>query len=136
MLAIWCGVIVWRRAGNAVHEIASAIPEMATASEEVATVWPWCAWPLAMVRSAACGSVLLLAVTNKICQDIAVVPFLWVLPLSLYLLSFIVVSTVRGGRRRFWLPWLALALGTVFCVMLGENVTVPDTTWLRPVRWL
>jgi hypothetical protein len=38
---------------------------------------------------AACGTVLLLSVTNLMCQEIAVVPFLWVLPLSVYLLSFI-----------------------------------------------
>ncbi|PWU19237.1 MAG: ferrichrome ABC transporter permease, partial [Verrucomicrobia bacterium] len=38
----------------------------------------------------ACASVLLLATTNKLCQDVAVVPFLWVLPLALYLLSFII----------------------------------------------
>jgi len=38
-----------------------------------------------------CTSVLLLAVTNKISQDIPVVPFLWVVPLSLYLISFIIV---------------------------------------------
>lgn len=35
-------------------------------------------------------SMLLLATTNELCQDIAVVPFLWILPLSLYLLSFII----------------------------------------------
>jgi hypothetical protein len=39
---------------------------------------------------AGCGTLLLLAVTNQLCQDVAVVPFLWVLPLSLYLLSFII----------------------------------------------
>lgn len=38
----------------------------------------------------AAASVELLAVTNKICQDIAVFPFLWILPLCLYLLSFII----------------------------------------------
>jgi hypothetical protein len=38
---------------------------------------------------ASCGCVMLLAVTNLICQEIAVVPFLWVLPLSIYLLSFV-----------------------------------------------
>ena len=42
----------------------------------------WLALPMA-------ASVLLLAVTNKITLDIAVIPFLWVLPLGLYLLSFI-----------------------------------------------
>jgi len=31
----------------------------------------------------ACASLLLLAVTNKICQDVAVVPLLWILPLAL-----------------------------------------------------
>jgi hypothetical protein len=36
------------------------------------------------------ASVQLLAVTNKICLDLAVIPFLWVLPLSLYLVSFII----------------------------------------------
>jgi hypothetical protein len=38
---------------------------------------------------AACASVLLLAATNQMTQEIAVIPLLWVLPLSLYLLSFI-----------------------------------------------
>jgi hypothetical protein len=38
---------------------------------------------------AAMGSVMLLAVTNHITQNIASVPFLWVLPLALYLVTFI-----------------------------------------------
>ena len=37
----------------------------------------------------ACGSILLMATTNQMCQEVAVIPFLWVLPLSLYLLTFI-----------------------------------------------
>jgi len=37
----------------------------------------------------AMGSVMLLAVTNHITQNISSVPFLWVLPLALYLVSFI-----------------------------------------------
>ena len=37
----------------------------------------------------ACASALLLATTNKLCQDVAVIPFLWVLPLAIYLLTFI-----------------------------------------------
>lgn len=38
----------------------------------------------------ALASTMLLVVTNHVCQDVAVIPFLWVLPLSLYLLSFII----------------------------------------------
>jgi protein-L-isoaspartate O-methyltransferase len=57
---------------------------------------------------------LLLAITNKLCQDIAVVPFLWALPLSLYLLSFIIsFDSPRWYHRGFWLPLLAALLGMV-----------------------
>ena len=38
----------------------------------------------------ACGSIALIAITNKMTQDVAVIPFLWVAPLSLYLISFII----------------------------------------------
>jgi hypothetical protein len=55
---------------------------------------------------AALGSMLLLALTNHITQNIASIPFLWVLPLTLYLLSFVVVFEGRAGRgwyvRRWW----------------------------------
>lgn len=44
---------------------------------------------LLWIALAACASVLLLATTNQMTQEIAVVPMLWVLPLTLYLLSFI-----------------------------------------------
>ncbi len=38
---------------------------------------------------AACASALLLAATNQMTQEVAVIPFLWVLPLTIYLLTFI-----------------------------------------------
>jgi hypothetical protein len=49
----------------------------------------------------ACASILLLAVTNKLCQDVAVVPFLWVLPLALYLLSFVICFDSPRWYLRF-----------------------------------
>ena len=51
--------------------------------------------PVAMPRQllwltlAAMGSVMLLAVTNHITQNVSSVPFLWVLPLAIYLITFI-----------------------------------------------
>lgn len=39
---------------------------------------------------AATASIILLATTNLLCQEVASIPFLWILPLSLYLLSFII----------------------------------------------
>jgi hypothetical protein len=68
----------------------------------VAHVTLWAALP-------ACASVLLLAVTNRLCQEVAVIPFLWVLPLALYLLSFIFCfDSERFYDRRVFLPALAL----------------------------
>ena len=40
---------------------------------------------------AACGVLVLMATNNQMCQDVAVVPFLWMLPLGLYLVSLILV---------------------------------------------
>ena len=58
------------------------------------------AWWLAL---SACGSALLLATTNQMSQEIAVVPFLWVLPLAIYLLTFMLVfdSDRWYSRRSF-----------------------------------
>ncbi len=61
---------------------------------------------------ACCASTLLLSVTNHLTQNIASVPFLWVLPLSLYLLTFILVFDFERLYSRRVFPWLVvLALG-------------------------
>lgn len=39
---------------------------------------------------AALASTLLLAVTDQLTQDVAVTPFLWIMPLAIYLISFII----------------------------------------------
>lgn len=56
----------------------------------------------------AFACVMLLATTNHVCQDMAVVPFLWVVPLSLYLLTFIFCFDGEGWYRRSWLGWMAI----------------------------
>ncbi len=59
-------------------------------TEPVGTEKPGTGSYILWLSLAACASVMFLATTNQICQDVSVVPFLWVLPLSLYLLSFII----------------------------------------------
>ena len=58
-------------------------------------LWMYLLW----ILLAACSSTLLLAVSNHLSQNVAAIPFLWVLPLSLYLLSFI---WCFGGREWQW----------------------------------
>ena len=61
---------------------------------------------------AACASILLLAVTSHLTQNVAPIPLLWVVPLSLYLLSFILCfESDRLYPRWLFLPLLAVALG-------------------------
>jgi hypothetical protein len=78
-------------------------------------------WPLRLLWMglAACASVLLLATTNLVCQDIPVSPFLWVLQLSLYLLSFILCfESDRWYRREVFYPAFAVAVAFVILVSL------------------
>jgi len=64
------------------------------------------------------ASVVLLAATNKICQDITVVPLFWVLPLAVYLLSFIICfHSEKWYVRNLWagafiLSFIALVAAT------------------------
>jgi hypothetical protein len=60
---------------------------------------------------AACASTLLLTVTNLLTQNIAPMPLLWVVPLSIYLLTFILCfESDYWYRRWFFLPLLPFAL--------------------------
>jgi len=61
---------------------------------------------------AACASTCLLSVTNHLTQNVASIPFLWVLPLGLYLLTFILTFDLEGlYNRKAWVWLLAIALG-------------------------
>ncbi|MCC6858810.1 MAG: fused MFS/spermidine synthase [Bryobacterales bacterium] len=53
----------------------------------------------------ACATALLLAVTNVLCQDIAPVPFLWILPLAAYLLSYILCFAGERWYRPAVFRW-------------------------------
>lgn len=71
----------------------------------------------------AFGSMTLLAVTNHICQDVAVVPFLWIAPLALYLLTFIIsFDSPRWYLRRTTAIVTMLAIGVVAAIIFGERV--------------
>jgi hypothetical protein len=78
----------------------------------------------------ALGSLLLLAVTNHVTQNVASMPFLWILPLVLYLLSFILVFDVGGGRgrsgwySRIWALPLLFALVSAMAYYLSQTLGV------------
>src|SRR5438552_15042205 len=75
---------------------------------------------------AATGSYLLLAVSNHICQNIASIPLLWIAPLSIYLLSFILCfDGTRWYRREIFLAVLAAALGVMAWTLADQELAHP-----------
>jgi spermidine synthase len=81
VLIAGCGYLIWNT-----QDLKPAKRESGDASEkptwQQAAVW---------VALAAIPSGLLIAVTNHISTDVAAVPFLWVVPLALYLLTYVIV---------------------------------------------
>lgn len=67
----------------------------------------------------ATGSVLLLAITTHITQNIASIPFLWVLPLAIYLLTFILCFDGSGWYWRRLYPVLAALITLALLAGLG-----------------
>ena len=64
-------------------------------------------------------SVMLLATTNLMCQEIASVPFLWILPLALYLVSFIICfEKPHWYLRGVFLPLLLIGVAAGVAVAL------------------
>ena len=97
--------------------IAPAPQSAMTETGEVATVDK-----LLWVSLPAIASVLLLATTNKLSQEVAVIPFLWVLPLSLYLLSFIIsFDHARWYHRGIFTALLIIATAVVCQVLPVGN---------------
>ena len=67
----------------------------------------------------AAASLMLLATTNHVCQNIAVVPFLWVVPLTLYLLTFIICF----DHQRWYIrsPWAIAAVLALVAAAGNDN---------------
>jgi hypothetical protein len=112
---VWCARRVWRLSG------AERPAESAPGAEDSPAPTPGWSDRLLWIALPASASVLLLAVTNKMCQDVAVIPFLWVLPLAIYLLTFIIAfDSPRWYSTFYYTIALAGALAAA-CVALHEG---------------
>ena len=90
-LIAWCGVLMLRtmRTNEAV-------------SEDVQTPAPSAMQAARWVFLAAVPSALLISVTAHISTDIAAAPFMWVIPLALYLVTFVIVFQTRPILPHDW----------------------------------
>ncbi|MBV9340546.1 MAG: ferrichrome ABC transporter permease, partial [Acidobacteria bacterium] len=101
-----------------IRRLGAATPR-ATASEPDRVPAPrialWCAL-------AACGSMMLLATTNLISQKISANSFLWVVPLSIYLLSFMICFE----NSRWYKRGVFFSLYFVSVAMFAWSTIYPD----------
>jgi len=114
---VLCAAAVWLGKNHSAepaltgHSVAKKKSPIPPAS----TWWLWLALP-------AAASVELLAVTNKITQDIAVIPFLWVLPLAIYLLTFIICfEHQRWYKRGLFVPMFIAGIGGIIYARMAEQ---------------
>jgi len=102
VFAVLCAVLSWSVSGKNQGEK----PE-----EEEGVAPPGRGDYLLWLALSATGSVILLAVTNHVTQNVATIPLLWLAPLTLYLLTFIIAFEGRLYRVEvawgFVLVWLA-----------------------------
>jgi hypothetical protein len=123
-LVLACGIRVWR-AADSTHTLAPSHPHtpapVAAPNVTLLRRLHWLA--LAFVPSS-----LLLSVTLHITTDIAAVPLLWVLPLAIYLATFILAF----ARRQLIGAWLAARIMPLFVlalvIVLVSEATEP--AWL------
>jgi len=110
LFALLCSVLAWTtRALPALAEVAG--PPGAAAAGEPKPAWPRI---LLWLTLSAMGSVTLLGVSNHLTQNISSIPLLWVIPLAVYLLTFILCFE---GRNWYLRDTYLASLVWILCVM-------------------
>ncbi len=109
VLTLLCGIVMVKR--TAVQASSTSPPSGADYHETPAPVrsvrWVDRAWWVAL---SAVPSSLLMGCTQYITTDVAAFPLFWVLPLAIYLVTFIIAFSPRVERLGVWPIWTAGAL--------------------------
>ena len=110
LLIGWCGLILWRR-------FVAEPPGAEGAELELSSDISWRRRGMWVLLAFAPSS-LMLGVTLHLSTDVAAVPLLWVVPLALYLLSFVIVFARRPLLPHRWMlifqvPVLVLLAATM-----------------------
>jgi len=72
----------------------------------------------------ALSSIMLMATTNQLCLDVAVTPLLWLLPMGLYLITYIICfHHERWYSRRLYGILLAASM-VLTCVVLNRGIYI------------
>jgi SAM-dependent methyltransferase len=124
LFALSCAALAWR---------SRALPPLTVEGGQVAAVAaeppPRASQVALWLTLSALGSVTLLAVTNHLTQNISSIPLLWVIPLAVYLLTFILCFEGRNWYRR------NIYLGSLMWVLCVMAWFVADKTLQFELLW-
>ena len=119
LFALLCGIsALWNSRPSPLPLSSSVAGDATVISANRVVATPTWARRLLWLGLPACASVMLLATTHHVCEDVAPVPLLWILPLSLYLLSFIICF----DHQRWYQPF-AFGLATLLAVLLVAGLS-------------
>jgi len=114
LFALACAALAWRSRGAEARGLAGG--ESGKPGPGLQALW---------ASLACCASLLLLAFTGHMTLNIAAIPFLWVLPLALYLLSFVLCFEASGWYRRWlFLPLLVAGFAGVCVTLTRSNPSI------------
>jgi hypothetical protein len=141
LLVLACAAVVWRSprdteaatAGAAVANPEAApatAADAAPAASRASTARPTLARRLRWVGLAFVPSSLMLGVTTAITTDIAPIPLLWSLPLSLYLVSFILVFAPGSRADRLHRAMVFALPGVVLLISVILLLEVRGPLWI------
>lgn len=117
IFAALCAWTAWNFAGTGEASLDSGEPQEERQRPALLDILLWLAL-------AAVASVLLLATTSQISQEVAVIPFLWIAPLAVYLLTFILAFESELWYRRGLFAVLAGVLAPVTCAVVSAATSV------------
>ncbi|NOK35694.1 fused MFS/spermidine synthase [Corallococcus exercitus] len=105
-------------AASPLESSAGALPE-ALSDAPIEAPRPGVGRTLTWLALSTCASVLLLATTNKLSQDVAAGPFLWVMPLAVYLVTFILAFSRESLYERT--PYSVALIASVVLVTYAHK---------------
>jgi hypothetical protein len=133
LFAVLCIGLAYVAAKATTHDVSPAKPEI-NGNKGKAGAPSLLKQRLAWVILPMLSSVALLAVTAHLCQDVAVIPFFWILPLSLYLLSFILCfDTEEWYQRHFFSIMFCFFLSWICLVELSAEINEAIN---RSIHWI
>jgi SAM-dependent methyltransferase len=118
VFVLLCAAAAWLARRRTVPTIAAGMEQSETAAA------PTLREKLLWLGLSTCSSLLLLSITNKLLDDVAPVPLLWILPLALYLLTF----ALAFSRRIFYWRWMLVRFLAVALGSLGYAIYDPTYT--------